>query len=251
MAKNIQDLRREAGYRSAKDFAAAMGIALSTYNRYENQPEAIPLKQAWAIADFLGCSIDMVVGREPVSASDMRGDVQKAYDALSDDGRRMIDEYLEFVQLKDAKADRRRRDAEASRYLSIAKRYLRMFWQNLDEGMGFGEAVGFDTEAEERDAFRSFVSDKAAEQRRTVIEERCDVLRTEMEQGYVDEKGKTRHFLKADIVLAVHEEAARIEEEQSERDEEVIGKIMDAYDRMHGTATSGMYPQTSIEYMGH
>ncbi|MBR1830317.1 MAG: helix-turn-helix transcriptional regulator [Atopobiaceae bacterium] len=82
MAKNIQDLRREAGYRSAKDFAAAIGIPASTYNRYEAQPDAIPLRQAWAIADFLGCSIDMVVGREPVSAEDMRGDAQKFYDGL-------------------------------------------------------------------------------------------------------------------------------------------------------------------------
>ena len=248
MAKNLQDLRREAGYRSAKDFAAATGIALSTYNRYENQPDAIPLKQAWAIADFLGCSIDMVVGREPVNTANMRGDFQKLYDRLSAEGRRMLDEYMEFVQLKDASAERRRRDAEHARYDALARRYIRMFWQHIDEGTGFCEAIGFDTADREREAFRSFVSDKAAESRRKAIQEHCEGLREEMEQGYVDEKGKTRHFLKAEIVLAAKEEADRMEAEQAPRDEEVIDRIMEAYDRLQQAGP--LAPSIAVEYMG-
>ena len=48
--RTLQRLRREAGYRSAKDFAAVLGIPASTYARYERQPEgpgcAIPLSSA-------------------------------------------------------------------------------------------------------------------------------------------------------------------------------------------------------------
>ena len=71
--RTLQRLRREAGYRSAKDFAAVLGIPTSTYARYERQPEgpdcAIPLSSAWQIADALGCSIDLVVGRTDLDAA--------------------------------------------------------------------------------------------------------------------------------------------------------------------------------------
>lgn len=248
MAKNIQDLRREAGYRSAKDFAAAVGIAGSTYTRYESQPDAIPLKQAWAIADFLGCSIDMVVGREPVNVADMRGDVQKFYDGLSRDGQRMLDDYMEFVQLKESAAERKRKAAEDARYDAIARRYLLMFWEHIDEGMGFCETVGFDTAEQERQAFRDFVSDKAAEKRRKAIEEHCAGLKEEMEQGYIDEKGKTRSYLKAQILVATHEEAERMEAEQAAKDEEVIERILEAYDRLRMTAP--LAQRIAVEYSG-
>ena len=56
-------MRREAGYRSAKDFAEVLNIPSSTYARYERAVECpecgIPLAAAWQIADALGCSIDI------------------------------------------------------------------------------------------------------------------------------------------------------------------------------------------------
>ena len=65
--RTLQRLRREAGYRSAKDFAEVLNIPSSTYARYERAVECpecgIPLAAAWQIADALGCSIDLVVGR--------------------------------------------------------------------------------------------------------------------------------------------------------------------------------------------
>lgn len=70
--RTLQRLRREAGYRSAKDFAEQVGIPSSTYARYERAVEGpdcgIPLSSAWQIADALGCSIDLVVGREDIDA---------------------------------------------------------------------------------------------------------------------------------------------------------------------------------------
>jgi transcriptional regulator with XRE-family HTH domain len=178
MAKNIQDLRREAGYRSAKDFAAAMGIALSTYNRYENQPEAIPLKQAWAIADFLGCSIDMVVGREPVSAEGMRGDVQKFYDELSEDGRELMDDMMELVALREEKADRRRAREERRQYERVCSYYEMLFVQKLDGDPELAHVTLFGEPEDMRRGFESFVKDKTASGKKGDAEE---VLRKTMD----------------------------------------------------------------------
>ena len=48
--ESAQQLRKEAGYRTAKDFAEAIEVPPTTYARYEQSPDKIPLKQAWMIA---------------------------------------------------------------------------------------------------------------------------------------------------------------------------------------------------------
>ena len=100
--RTLQRLRREAGYRSAKEFAEALGIPGSTYARYERAGDGadcgIPLPAAWQIADRLGCSIDLVVGREDIDAPEPEG-IQPRYDALSADGRALVDSYLSYVEL--------------------------------------------------------------------------------------------------------------------------------------------------------
>lgn len=102
--RTLQRMRREAGYRSAKDFAERVGIPMSTYARYERAgdgPECgIPLPSVWAIADALGCSIDLVVGREDIDAAS--GDsIQERVEALSRTGREMHDDYLRFLEFRE------------------------------------------------------------------------------------------------------------------------------------------------------
>lgn len=101
--RTLQRMRREAGYRSAKDFAESVGIPMSTYARYERAgdgPECgIPLPSAWAIADALGCSIDLVVGREDIDAA--TGSVRERAEALSRTGREMLDDYLRFLEFRE------------------------------------------------------------------------------------------------------------------------------------------------------
>ena len=100
--RTLQRLRREAGYRSAKEFAEALGIPGSTYARYERAGDGadcgIPLPAAWQIADALGCSIDLVIGRENIDAPEPEG-IQPRYDALSPEGRALVDSYLSYVEL--------------------------------------------------------------------------------------------------------------------------------------------------------
>lgn len=101
----LADLRKAAGYRNSKDFAAVLGIPATTYSRYErtlSDPDSgVPLRAAWAIADKLHCSIDAVVGRADVSADETGRDLNAAYRALSEGGRARLDEYLQFLDLRD------------------------------------------------------------------------------------------------------------------------------------------------------
>lgn len=99
--RTLQRLRREAGYATAKDFAAKVGIPESTYSRYERAAEGpacgIPLPNAWAMADALGCSIDLVVGRADIDRepqSELGGRVA----AMNVLDREIVTAFVEFVE---------------------------------------------------------------------------------------------------------------------------------------------------------
>lgn len=103
----LQQLRREAGYHSAKDFAAVLNIPASTYSRYERAAKGphcgIPLAAAWAMADKLGVSIDLLVGRRgieppPPVTLDMRAD------KLSRSGREMLDDFMQYLEFRETPA---------------------------------------------------------------------------------------------------------------------------------------------------
>ena len=103
--RTLQRLRREAGYRSAKDFAAVLGIPASTYARYERQPEgpgcAIPLSSAWQIADALGCSIDLVVGCADIDAAG-RPTLDERVAGLSLNAQETLAAFMDFLEQRDA-----------------------------------------------------------------------------------------------------------------------------------------------------
>ena len=96
MAKSIKDLREEKGYRSAREFAEALGIAASSMSRYDRDPETIPMKHAIAMADLLECSVDEIVGRTPVTSG--RNELQEFYDGLLPETRALMDEFIEFAR---------------------------------------------------------------------------------------------------------------------------------------------------------
>lgn len=108
--RTLQRLRREAGYRSAKDFAEVLSIPCSTYARYERAVEGpecgIPLPSAWQIADALGCSIDLVVGREDIDARDA-GTIDERVAALSLTNQAMLTGFLDYLESLEASKSRR------------------------------------------------------------------------------------------------------------------------------------------------
>lgn len=109
--RTLQQLRREAGFRSGKEFADRLGIPAPTYARYERQPDGpetgIPMKAAWRIADALGCSIDLVVGRELDEGEASR--IQRMYNALTPGSRERLDEYLDFIEYREHVVAQQRR----------------------------------------------------------------------------------------------------------------------------------------------
>ncbi len=166
MASALQDLRKSTGYKTSKEFAALMGIPATTYSRYEGAPEKIPLKTAWALADKLGCSIDLVVGRASLEApesgaDDLRGPVQRLYDDLSPRLKESLDDYLAFLVAKNADEQKRREAEERRRFEIIASRLERVFLAELDREDS--EELLFGDDARIRAAFEDYVNRRADE----------------------------------------------------------------------------------------
>ena len=95
MTSQLQRLRRDAGYRTAADFADKIGIPSSTYCRYE-RGGAIPTANAVLIADALHVSVDAVLGRE--QRIDACIDIAERIGALPEMERAMLTEYLDFLE---------------------------------------------------------------------------------------------------------------------------------------------------------
>ena len=70
MRSNLQQIRKEAGFKSAAAFATRMGISVGTYTNYEQGKNKLTLEMAWQFADALGeamgryVSLDELAGRE-------------------------------------------------------------------------------------------------------------------------------------------------------------------------------------------
>lgn len=238
MAKTIQDLRRERGYRSAREFADALGISASSMSRYDNQPDSIPTKVAWAMADDLGCSIDEVVGREHVTSG--RSDLQDLYDGLLPETRALVDELLEFARQRDEKARRQREQSQADKYDRLAMLYERMFTQAVLNQMDPDALVVFDQPWMMRDGVADLVEEKTEESRaksaRKYAEREMARMRAagKFEKPGVDlgfEEGEPG-FEEAyeDYLIAISKDYDNAHEGTAK---EVTDKIMEAYDRRH------------------
>lgn len=241
MASTLQELRKEAGYKTAKDLAEAMGIPAPTYARYEQNPEKIPIKPAWSIADFLGCTIDAVVGREPVDINQMRGEVQKTYDALSAKNRELLDEFISFVASKDEKEASARRAIDDMRLEQLEQYYERLLDQKAEEEDACAERVIFGSYAQRRATFQDFISRKTREKGERELRDMCDDLASRAAKGggYIQlEDGSEFFFTPGESgdeeKERLHEALTKLNAEKDEqREKEVVEKMMAFYDRRH------------------
>lgn len=126
---NLQTLRISAGFKSAKDFAEHLGIPQPTYARYENNPEKIPLKSAWQLADYFEVSIDEIVGREHGKS----GAIQATYNTFLPKCRKMADDYFEYLSVKNKQEAQKQQEKENRRYEVVCKRYEEQFFNKLLE----------------------------------------------------------------------------------------------------------------------
>lgn len=213
MAKTIQDLRREKGYRSAREFADALGISPSSMSRYDNQPDTIPVKVAWAMADRLDCSIDEVVGRMPVTSG--KSELQEFYDGLHRWNKDLFDEFREFIEARERRASSLERSAVERKYERLAQCYERMFNNGFFDHVDPEELAVLDQPWALRDGIAVLVEEKTEESR------------------YNRAKKAVPDGLNEDEELqAMQDELVRLEAEEGSV-KEVTERIMEAYDRLH------------------
>lgn len=201
MASTLQSLRKAKGFKSAKDFAEALSIPLSTYARYEQTPNKIPLSSAWTIADYLECSIDEVVGHTTPEPSSESSELQQIYNELSPQNQNLMDEFLEFLKTKEKKDQLGLYQVHRSRIEKLTRHYHRLFLEELENDTTFTDVLGFSTPEEERDAFKKFIE-------RTATKKRAK----ELTLGGLSNDAEKRKELK-------------------ERDKAVIKEIMKVYDQ--------------------
>lgn len=134
------------------------------------------------------------------------------------------------------KARTRRRQAKAeedSKNDRLCQYYERVFYNSLYEGSDFGDLVAFGSPMEERTAFEKFLRDQAAAKRKPGIDDHCAGLEEELRGGYGDSEGNVHYWTEEEIQNWLYEERAQMDEEFGKKDEEVIRKVMEAYDRLH------------------
>lgn len=90
MKTQLQRIRKERGFKSAKAFADHMGMNIHTYTDYEQGRRSFTLDIAWEFADALDCTIDELAGRPWPSNtySDQRQQMMNDdYQKLSESGK--------------------------------------------------------------------------------------------------------------------------------------------------------------------
>lgn len=222
---SLRRLRKAAGWPTAKAFAESIGVPAPTYARYEQSGDGpdtnIPMKAAFTIADALGCSIDAIVGREQADVDAVRGDMQRRYDALSDDGKQLVDDFLNMAEMREDRAKKLRQSELARVYMKDARKLELQFLESLDEGKADEGFLFLGTSEDLRAAFEEFALDMATAAEADAIERRCEAaLRT----------------LKDPSEERVAELRSKLEEESDAKIEGVVEGIMAAYDSMHPDA---------------
>ena len=64
MKTNLQNIRKNAGFRSARAFSEHIGMPVATYTDYEQGRRSFTLEKACEFADELHCTLDELAGRE-------------------------------------------------------------------------------------------------------------------------------------------------------------------------------------------
>ena len=161
MASSLLELRRQAGFSTAKEFAQAEGIAEATYARYESSPEKIPTKAAWQLADRFGVPIDVIVGHTSLDVASPKGDVQAMFGRLSARSQASALDYLMFLARRDEDTARIEREEEARRYDAVCYRMEQLFLAKLERNDE--DLFAFGTPEQVRVAFEEFVEKRADE----------------------------------------------------------------------------------------
>ena len=92
MKTNLKQIRKDAGWANADDFAAFIGIPAKTYRNYEQGVRKIGLDVASEICNALGCTIEDLIS---VSYKDIAAEIFR-YDSLESDEIELVAKYREM-----------------------------------------------------------------------------------------------------------------------------------------------------------
>lgn len=96
--ENLRFYREKAGYRQAKDFAAAIGLSYTTYIAYENQGREPKYETLRRIAEALNVSIDTLLGFSGVDRyEEFKRLVVNSGCSLEEDGEKVIVHMASFL----------------------------------------------------------------------------------------------------------------------------------------------------------
>lgn len=197
MSSRLLEIRKAAGYATAREFSEAAGLAESTYTRYESNPERIPLKVAWDLADRFHVTIDQVVGRDTEAKGDPRGSQQRAFDALSPRSQQEAADFMAYLAARDARSREAQSERARRGWEVVSSRIQRAYLSRLSGGQDGPDPVLLTgSDAELREGFR-------------------EIART----WVVGAERPLNRFA------------------PNVRDEEALEEVMAAYDRMHGSFT--------------
>lgn len=90
MKTQLQRIRKERGFKSAKAFADHIGMNPHTYTDYEQGRRTFTLESAWEFADALECTLDDLAGRKFVAGryqDERQAVMNEDYAHLSDAGK--------------------------------------------------------------------------------------------------------------------------------------------------------------------
>lgn len=101
MKSNLQNMRRAAGYNSAREFCEKFGYKLGTYTDWEQGRTQLSLERAMILSEQLGCTLDDLAGRRRVNGEfiDIRnlGLFAKKYAILDEQQQAIVDATLDAV----------------------------------------------------------------------------------------------------------------------------------------------------------
>lgn len=89
MKTNLQQYRKQAGFKSAKAYAEYKKIPVGTYTDYEQGRRSFSLEKAWEFADDFNCTLDELAGRKPPNSG---GDKR-----FEDPSQEKLNEYYESM----------------------------------------------------------------------------------------------------------------------------------------------------------
>ena len=96
MELRLRQLRKAAGYKSARQYAEHIGVPQQTYNNYETGFRKLSLELACEICDDLGCTLDELCGRDEYVGSSY---IQRVYESVNDEGKQAIEQYAEMAYM--------------------------------------------------------------------------------------------------------------------------------------------------------